>query len=29
VRDAILSFKKLGATVEEVSVPMHREPPHV
>ena len=29
VRDAILSFKKLGATVEEVSVPMHRDAPHV
>ena len=27
VRDAILSFKKLGATVEEVSVPMHRDAP--
>jgi amidase len=29
VRDAILSFEKLGATVEEVSVPMHRDAPHV
>ena len=29
VRDAILSLEKLGATVEEVSVPMHRDAPHI